>query len=339
MALRVVEVVLPAREAETLGGLVEAAPRGGPWRQTLEGGLVSARYVVDTDDVSELVDDVQRRFGNVKGFALVIQPATAALPKPPEPEKEPEKPKEPRRFGSKRGGLTREELETDAHKTAAPSGVFYASVVLSTIVVAIGLMKNNAAVIIGAMVIAPLLGPNVALALSTTLGDTKLMRKSFVSSISGITVALIMSILVGAMFDHIVVEDIDEIMGRTSVDPSDIILALAAGSAGALAMTTGVSSALVGVMVAVALLPPTTVVGIMLAHGKNDLAGQALLLLCVNVIGVNLAATATFLVQGIQPRTWWEADRARRATLIALGIGSALIVALVVFFWLGSRSR
>ncbi len=329
MALRAVEVVVPEREAATFREVLTFKTRAGPWRQAIEGGLTSVRFVLDADDAGEVVDEIQRRYGNVNGFHLVIQPVTAALPRPTDAEPEP-----PRRFGSKKGGLTREELHTEATSLAKPSRVFYATVVLSTLVVAIGLLKGSVAVIIGAMVIAPLLGPNVALALSTTLGDVKLMRKSLASNASGIAVAFGISLLVGLLFRWQPVND--EILLRTEVGTSDILLALAAGSAGALAMTTGVASALVGVMVAVALLPPTAVVGIMLARGESGLAASALLLLCVNVISVNLAATATFLVQGIQPRRWWQADRARRATLIALGIGAALMLILALILLLGS---
>lgn len=90
----------------------------------------------------------------------------------------------------------------------------------------------------------------------------------------------------------------------------DIALALAAGSAGALAFTTGVPAVVVGVMVAVALLPPLVVTGLLAGSGHFDRAVSAFILVTANVTCLNLAAVGTFLMQKVRPRTWWEAERA-----------------------------
>ena len=108
----------------------------------------------------------------------------------------------------------------------------------------------------------------------------------------------------------------------------DIVLALAAGSACALAYTTVAPAALTGVMVAVALLPPLVVVGLLTASGELGSAAGALLLVATNVICVNLAGVVTFLWQGIRPRTWWEANRARQATWRAVAIWLTLLIIL-----------
>jgi uncharacterized hydrophobic protein (TIGR00341 family) len=118
-------------------------------------------------------------------------------------------------------------------------------------------------------------------------------------------------------------------MSRTQVVPGEIVVALASGCAGALAFTTGVSAALVGVMVAVALLPPLVAFGLLLGGGEPALAMGALSLFLVNLICVNLAGVTTFLVQGIRPATWWEKDRAVKATRIAIGLWAALLTALI----------
>jgi len=94
-----------------------------------------------------------------------------------------------------------------------------------------------------------------------------------------------------------------ELLARTSVGLDGVLLALASGLAAALSLTTGLSSVLVGVMVAVALLPPTATAGIMLGAGNFELATGALLLLAVNVVCVNIAAKLVFLFRGVRPRT------------------------------------
>jgi uncharacterized hydrophobic protein (TIGR00341 family) len=115
--------------------------------------------------------------------------------------------------------------------------VYIVMVVLSSIVAAIGLMNNNITVVIGAMVIAPLLGPNVALSLATTLGDTDLAVRAMKVNAAGILVGLLLSLAVGRLF--LVNPDIPEILARTKVGLIDVVLALASGSAGALAFTAG----------------------------------------------------------------------------------------------------
>ena len=83
-------------------------------------------------------------------------------------------------------------------------------------------------------------------------------------------------------------------------------------------------------MVAVALLPPTVVFGLTLGAGEGSLAYGAGMLLATNLICVNLAGVVTFVLQGVRPLTWWEADRAKRSTRVALAIWVTLLAALVV---------
>ncbi len=110
----------------------------------------------------------------------------------------------------------------------------------------------------------------------------------------------------------------------------DIALALAAGCAATLSFTSRAQSALIGVMVAVALLPPLVVLGMLIGAGEWDDAMGAFLLLVTNIIGINLASVMTFWVQGIHPVRWWEADKARKATTIAVAIWSTLLIVLML---------
>ncbi|UCH83056.1 MAG: DUF389 domain-containing protein, partial [Candidatus Latescibacterota bacterium] len=118
-----------------------------------------------------------------------------------------------------------------------------------------------------------------------------------------------------------------EIVSRTHVGFSDVILALASGSAGALAYTAGISASLVGVMVAVALLPPLVSAGLLAGAGYEGLAVGAGVLVITNVTCINLSGVLTFLAQRVRPRTWWEEKKAKKATRRAVFI---LIVVLVI---------
>jgi uncharacterized membrane protein len=113
-----------------------------------------------------------------------------------------------------------------------------------------------------------------------------------------------------------------------------VALALASGAAAALSLTTGLSSALVGVMVAVALLPPAASTGLL--AGAGDMAGAegALLLLAVNVVSVNLAAQVVFLGRRIRPLTWFEKKVAARYSAIGLAlwlVALALLIGLILW--------
>ena len=209
------------------------------------------------------------------------------------------------------------------------------TVVLSAVVASVGLIRNNVAIIIGAMVIAPLLTPNMALSLATTLGDAGLARRALKAALLGMCMALGLAASVG--FVMVIDPQVSEIAGRATVGYSDLILALAAGSAGALAFTSGVSAALVGVMVAVAILPPLVAAGLLFGSGYPAMGIKALLLTLANVICVNLSGVGMFLSQGIRPRFYWEEKRARRLVKIAITIWVGLLAILVGVIYLNQR--
>jgi uncharacterized hydrophobic protein (TIGR00341 family) len=168
------------------------------------------------------------------------------------------------------------------------------------------------------MVMAPLLGPNVALSLACTLGDPALAKRSLKAIAVGVAIVAALALLFGAVIT--VDPNVPELAARTRPGFGDIMLALAAGAAGTLAFTSGVSAVVVGVMVAVALLPPLVAAGLLAGSGQGSPAAGALILFLINVTCVNLAAVVTFLVQKIRPRSWWEAERAKKATRIAVTI-------------------
>jgi uncharacterized hydrophobic protein (TIGR00341 family) len=260
---------------------------------------------------------------------VVIFEVEATLPKPDENE-EHEHPVDDGNGDTNRSKqrVAIAELSTKLHDASGVNRIYVLSVALSTVVAAIGLMRSNLAVIIGAMVIAPLLAPNMLLALATTLGDAKMARRAGKVNGLGLAMAVLLAVVVGLVTQ--VDPTTPEIASRTDVAVSDVILALVAGAAGALAFTSGVSAALVGVMVAVALLPPIVAFGLLTGAGEFSLAAKALLLAATNIIGINTAAVGTFFMQGIRPKHYWEAARARKIVLAASFVWAGLLVALVV---------
>ena len=205
--------------------------------------------------------------------------------------------------------------------------------VVSSILAAFGRYYNCVPIIIGTRVFAPLRGPNLALALATTLGDLTLLRRALLTALAGIAMTMVLSVIIGVLLQ--VDPATPEMASRNGVGLGDLVVALASGAAGALAFTTGVSATLIGVMVAVALLPPLVAFGLLLGSGHAALAMGALSLFLMNLICVNLAGVTTFLVQGIRPATWWEKDRASKATRIAITLWLAILAALggMILLW------
>ncbi len=107
-------------------------------------------------------------------------------------------------------------------------------------------------------------------------------------------------------------------------------LALVSGAAAVMSLTTGVSSALVGVMVAVALLPPAATLGMLLGSAQPGLAVGTALLLAVSVVSVILAAKLVFLAKGVKPRTWLEKRAAQQSTRVYLVVWIATLLLLVL---------
>jgi uncharacterized hydrophobic protein (TIGR00341 family) len=332
MSLKLVEVSIPESHLESVLELAEDEKVFLFDQDSSSPGRYLVKLVLPAESTDTLMEEIARKFSSIEGFRAVILPADATLPMLEEEEKE-EPPAEKERHS--RLGVSKEELHTRISDGSKLTGMYITFVALSTVVAAFGLIRDNIAVIIGAMVIAPLLGPNVGLSLASALGDRKMGRSAFRTLLAGILTALVISMILGATLGKDT--RTSQMLLRTDVHFYDIILALAAGAAGVLAFTSGVSATLIGVMVAVALLPPLVTLGILIGSGEFDLAANALLLLITNLICINLAGVTVFYIQGVRPREWWEVEKARRASRRALLAWSVLLAVLVAVIYLARR--
>lgn len=319
MSLRLLEVTVARDRLDELREALDEQEPMDAW--TVDDGEDRAviRILVHAQQTEEITDVLTDHFEESEGFRVVLLTVDATFPKDEEKEEEAE------REGPER--VSREELYQDLSSGSRVSAVYLVTVVLSTIVAGVGLIRDDVAAIIGAMVIAPLLAPNVALSLAATLGDAKLARGAAVTSIAGAATALAVAVAMGALvsFDPTV----SQLASRNQVGLGDAALALAAGSAGALAYTTGIPTAVVGVMVAVALLPPLVAAGLFLGAGLWTHAAGAGLLTLTNLVAINLAGVVTFLVQKVRPRTWHEEEKAKTASRVALATWIALFAVMV----------
>jgi len=344
--MKIIEVIAEIGHHDTIVGIAEQQQVEDIWfTQNNADGRIVARLLVSPEKRQKVLDSLQTIFHNVEYYRILIIPLDTALPKPiiieedetlSEEQQAEEKLKEKER---KKAALmsTREEILAQVEKDAQLNDNFILLVILSAIVAAIGLLENNLAVIVGAMVIAPLLGPNIAFSLGASLGEKQLVIDSLKTIFVGVVIAILFSIGIGLLwpgeFNSM------ELMARTDVAYSSTAIALASGAAASLSLVSGTSSVLVGVMVAVALMPPAVAIGLMLSIGEYNHALGAALLLAVNIVCINLSSKLVFLFRGIKPRTWLEAHKAKQSRLLYIGIWIVLLALLFVSIYLRHKTQ
>ncbi len=330
MALRLIEIYHKRDKADEIDFLMKDAPILDTWHDHLQDDESVSKILVKSENTEQILNLIEKYFPAKDSNRIVILSVEATIPRPDEPDKKEKEEKVIEEKSPKR--ISIEELYQKMMLVSGLTKKYIVMAIVASFVAAIGLLKNDVAIIIGSMVIAPLLYPNMAFSLATTLADMKLARRAIFTNIAGIFLVLVISITMGILMN--VDPDIPQISTRSNVSHYYIFLALASGVAGAYSITTGVAEALVGVMVAVAILPPLVASGLLFGATYWHDAYGALLLCFVNIVCINLAGVITFIIEGIQPNKWWEAKRAKKAVTaaITLWIVLLLILAAMIFF-------
>jgi len=172
--------------------------------------------------------------------------------------------------------------------------------ILSTIIATSGLLADSAAVVIGAMLVAPMMNPVMGAAGSVVMGwSSRFYRSIGLVLLMGL-VAVLLSMAITALSPDIVFMP-EQVMARTRPTFYDLLIALAAGSAGAYTITHKESGAIPGVAVAVALLPPLASAGVLIVAMEWELALRALVLFLTNLIAMVLSGALTFMACGVSP--------------------------------------
>lgn len=322
MPVRLIEIIADAGHSDTLASIADQHEVTDYWiGAPAEDGRRAFRMLVKDSVRQPVMDSVQNILSAADNVRIIVHPVDTVLPRDADEAPDAQQ-------------ATREELYSQIEKGARIDDNFLLLTFLSTMVAAIGLIEDNVAVVIGAMVIAPLLGPFIALAFASSLGDRRLLVAAAQTALVGLGMVFLLSLGIGIIWPADITRGellvaSTEILARTDVGLDGIALALAAGAAAVLSLTTGLSTTLVGVMVAVALLPPAASLGMLLGAGMPDLAMGALLLLSVNIVCVIVAAKLVFYSRGIAPRTWYEQSKARQSIALAGVIWGVLLLLLV----------
>jgi uncharacterized hydrophobic protein (TIGR00341 family) len=234
--------------------------------------------------------------------------------------------------------ISREEIQARAKDLAPDLRTYLVMTIVSAVIATAGLLLDSPAVVVGSMVIAPLIGPAMTTSVGTVLDDAEM----FVRGAKLQAIGFLLSVGSAGLFALIVKEihlvppnldpaTIGQVRERLSPDFLSLAVALGAGTAGAMSLSSGVSASLVGVMIAVALVPPAATVGIGIAWAAPAMVLGSLILVLVNFLSINLAALGTFWYQGYRPENWFQIGEARTATLTRIGFLVGIILLLSLF--------
>ncbi|MBP1901172.1 putative hydrophobic protein (TIGR00341 family) [Halorubrum trapanicum] len=241
---------------------------------------------------------------------------------------------------AERGGdrISREELQAKAEGLASGLGTYVLMTVISAVIATAGLLLDSPATVVGSMVIAPLIGPAMSAAIGTVVDDEALFRRGVRMQVLGVAVAVLAATLFAFALRSLALVppgldplELAEVSERLAPNVLVLVVAVGAGIAGIVSLMTGVSATLVGVMIAVALIPPAAAVGIGIAFRIPRLVIGAGVIVAVNVLSINLSALVMLWYEGYRPQRWFREDEARSAFLKRVAVLVVAIALLSVF--------
>ncbi|WP_440955728.1 TIGR00341 family protein [Methanosarcina sp. Mfa9] len=240
--------------------------------------------------------------------------------------------------------ISREELIARAEDLAPATSTFIAFLVLSTVIATAGLLLDSAATIIGAMVVAPLMGPAISASVGTVVDERELAARGVRLQVVGLLLAIAVAAVIGGIVKGTLllppaldIREVGQIAERSSPNFLSLFLALGSGLAGGISIMRGSGSTLVGVAIAVALVPPAATSGLGLAWGLYEVAIEAAVLVLVNLLAINVSALLLFWLSGFRPAEKKAVGRARaavisRAAVLAISIAFlSIVLALVTY--------
>lgn len=214
------------------------------------------------------------------------------------------------------------------------SGAYLVMNALAATIASYGLFANSPAVVIGAMIIALLLGPIVGVSLALVDSDMKALLRSLLTVVAGAAGVVATAFIIGTLHKDIPITA--EITARTVPNLLDLMIALAGGAAGAYATVSfRLSVALVGVAIATALVPPLSSAGILLARGEGGLALGAFELAVVNLVAIQFSSSVVLWFTGfrrVNRTSGHPLSAFIRQNLLSIVILMALGVSLTITF-------
>lgn len=266
--------------------------------------------------VDTLIDQLKNRFDfthNVNRSLMIFTPDTVI-------------PRDKEKLKMESDRATRETIITYAKEQSEISGQLVFLAVVAAVIASMGLIIDNTPVIVGAMIIAPVFGPIATMAIGIVLGDLKLLFKGILVELVVMGIAVSIGLFFGFIIPNVSINHALKV--RMLPTLPDLLVALAAGGAGAYALVTNVKSQqLVGVVIAAALIPVMATIGIGISLQNFDMIKGASLLLFGNLFTLLLAIILVFYFKGLKPQWWYEptANKLIKKSLVILTVSVILL--------------
>ncbi|SFL41339.1 TIGR00341 family protein [Gracilibacillus orientalis] len=328
MELQLIEVYIPVHRFERFLREVEEYHVIEKWYTQISEEEQLVKILIEKKYAEEILDFLEVNDRGQEDIRALLYNISTYIPRIEVEEEEDQEEEDPEEKQKEITRASRHELYNVVQSSSTSNVNYIWMLLLSSVVATAGIVKDSAAIVIGAMVIAPLIGPFTALAFAATLGDYNLMKRSVLTCLYGLVIPIVIAIIFGLIFNLPI--NSDEFLARTNIGLMDIVVALAAGTAGAMSFAKRVSEALVGVMVSVALLPPAVVLGMMLGAFEFQQALTPLILLMVNISAILFSAILVFWTSGIEPVKWSEIQVAQTSKTYSLLFVSSVIIILAV---------
>ena len=214
-------------------------------------------------------------------------------------------------------------------RTARRLTNFFVLLLLATVIATYGVLSSSTATVIGAMIVAPLMGPIMATAAAVVMGSSRRTLRALGLVVAGIASVILVSILLTLIVPNVTISLTEnaEIASRISPNLYALLTALAAGAAGAFIMgREEIADSMGGVAIAISLVPPLCVVGIALSQGEWGAAGGAMLLFLTNFFAILLAGGLVFMLSGLGGlATADNQTRMRRNAFILIAVATLLV--------------
>lgn len=289
-------------------------------------------FPIPKEGVEEVLDELRDAGLEKDGFTIVTKAEAIVAKDFEELKKRYQESKE-----TDESKVARQELMASAQSLSPSSPTYYLLLLAASLIATAGILLDNAAIVVGSMVIAPLIGPAMSSCVGTVINDQSLFSKGVKKQILGILLAVSTSILFTRLALVIFLPpeldlfSLNQITNQLNPGFLSLVVALGSGLAGAFSLTAGINSALVGVMISVALLPPATATGIGISTLNLQIATSSVILLLINLVSINLAGTFTLWIQGYKPGRWYEQEGAEKATKSRIFILISLLLVIATF--------
>lgn len=325
--MRLVQLYVPRGERESVAATLESeGVEYGLTDETSDGAYEAiASIPVPTGSVDALLSRL-RSEGLHEDIRIVVLGVEAAVSGTETPSD----------FADAR--LSRDELRARAVDLAPNFATFASLLVLSSIIATAGLLMNSAATIIGAMVVAPLMGPALTASVGVVVADEGLASRGVLLQVVGVALTVLTAAALGSALrgtillpPGLALESIPEVNERITPTLLSLFLALGSGAAAVVSLTRNVGSVLVGVAIAVALVPPAAAAGLGVAWADPIIVVTAGTLVLVNLLAINLTALVLLWALGYRPYQLESVDLAvrrllTRAAVLVLAIGVLTVV-------------